>query len=305
MTEIGENVIELELPELRPECWQNDEENKQFFFLLIKDILRGFDLGKWHLLRPRTGGMWKENSGPVHLVMNELFFVLQGGCSYQFPEEQIDAGAGSLVMVSSGMPHLEYPDNRTGKRFASLVLIVGDNQAWIHLAGCHTGKDLQICCCVNLPDAIFYHRLTDSLSFVPYEPEEIRIHLVKSLLLKLAADIEEMLQPFERSEQFRSAIASGAKRIIDENIPGRFFSVQELAGMLECSSNHLSAVFSRAYGVTISEYVSDLRLKHAKELLARSRFSISDIAGKCGYNDASYFSRCFRKRYGVSPSQMR
>jgi AraC-like DNA-binding protein len=49
-----------------------------------------------------------------------------------------------------------------------------------------------------------------------------------------------------------------------------------------------------------------LRLRKAAELLAReAERRISDIAFDCGFNDLSYFNRCFRRRFGLTPSAAR
>ena len=54
-----------------------------------------------------------------------------------------------------------------------------------------------------------------------------------------------------------------------------------------------------------AELLGDLRLKRAQDLLKNSEFNINEIAQKCGYTDIAYFSRCFKKRFGVSPSSWR
>jgi AraC-like DNA-binding protein len=50
----------------------------------------------------------------------------------------------------------------------------------------------------------------------------------------------------------------------------------------------------------------ELRLRKAADLLARaSEWRISDIAFDCGFNDLSYFNRCFRRRFGLTPTAAR
>lgn len=59
--------------------------------------------------------------------------------------------------------------------------------------------------------------------------------------------------------------------------------------------------FKRATGMTPSEYLTHLRMKQAKELLASSQYSVKDVARSVGFSDELYFSRLFKKREGLPP----
>lgn len=54
-------------------------------------------------------------------------------------------------------------------------------------------------------------------------------------------------------------------------------------------------------GKTTTEYINEVRLKKSIELLKDGNMNITEIAINCGFNDVNYFSRLFKKRYGVSP----
>jgi len=51
--------------------------------------------------------------------------------------------------------------------------------------------------------------------------------------------------------------------------------------------------------------LNELRLRKAAELLANGEGRVSDIAFECGFNDLSYFNRCFRRRFGLTPTAAR
>lgn len=59
------------------------------------------------------------------------------------------------------------------------------------------------------------------------------------------------------------------------------------------------------YNVTPAQYLMNLRMKHAKEHLRTSNCKIFELAEKCGFCDAMYFSRCFKKHVGMTPKQFR
>ena len=56
-------------------------------------------------------------------------------------------------------------------------------------------------------------------------------------------------------------------------------------------------------GKTITEYINEVRLKKSIELLKSGNVNITEIAIICGFNDVNYFSRLFKKKYGVSPTK--
>lgn len=82
-------------------------------------------------------------------------------------------------------------------------------------------------------------------------------------------------------------------------------TVNELANEMSVSRAWISRCFKAVTGKTIKEYITDVRISHAKDLLTQTPFPIVEIAAACGYSDAMFFSRMFRKVTGCSPSQWR
>ena len=78
-------------------------------------------------------------------------------------------------------------------------------------------------------------------------------------------------------------------------------SIEELAGRVALNRTTLQKVFKQMYGVTIFEYRTQVRIQEAKNLLLDNRYPITEIAGMCGYSNASKFSAAFRKITGVNP----
>lgn len=69
------------------------------------------------------------------------------------------------------------------------------------------------------------------------------------------------------------------------------------------SAQHLSTLFSREKDITLSSYITNYRMQKAKELFLKDAPSIQNAAVLCGFTDAGYFSKCFKKYYGVSPKE--
>ncbi len=81
-----------------------------------------------------------------------------------------------------------------------------------------------------------------------------------------------------------------------------------VAGMAEVSGlseRSFKRRFARATGMTPIEYVHSIRLEETRHLLERSDLPIEAIANQVGYEDASFFSRLFKRRVGQTPAQYR
>lgn len=82
-------------------------------------------------------------------------------------------------------------------------------------------------------------------------------------------------------------------------------SVDTVADYVQRSSSYLSRVFKEATGITVGDYLIQLRIKRAMELLARQNSTIEEICGEIGYANVSYFSKIFKSRTGLTPGQYR
>lgn len=78
-----------------------------------------------------------------------------------------------------------------------------------------------------------------------------------------------------------------------------------VAKRINVDRSHLSRVFHREAGMTIKDYIEQLRLSHAHDLLGMTDMSIADIACECGYSNVESLTRNFRESQGISPSEFR
>ena len=82
-------------------------------------------------------------------------------------------------------------------------------------------------------------------------------------------------------------------------------SLSEIAKALHINASYASRLFSSKYGKTITEYITHVRIEHAKNLLTTTDASIGNIALNVGFEDVNYFSRLFKKHTGCSPCKYR
>ncbi len=80
-------------------------------------------------------------------------------------------------------------------------------------------------------------------------------------------------------------------------------SVSAVSEMMNVSDSYLMHLLRKSLGRTFNDILTDYRISIAKKLLREGKFRVNEVADKVGYNDEKYFSRVFKKRVGVSPSE--
>lgn len=82
-------------------------------------------------------------------------------------------------------------------------------------------------------------------------------------------------------------------------------SIAHLARLCKISEPYLRRLFQQTFSVSPAVYIRNLRIKRAKELLLAGEYSITEAATLSGFNNASYFSREFKKATGISPNEFK
>ncbi|MDD3198659.1 MAG: helix-turn-helix transcriptional regulator, partial [Eubacteriales bacterium] len=96
-----------------------------------------------------------------------------------------------------------------------------------------------------------------------------------------------------------------ARTYLEENYCDSSISLESAAERIALSPQYLSRIFSNQMGKTYIDYLTDLRIRRAMELLRKTDRSIKEISNDVGYGDPNYFSRIFKKITGKTPSEYR
>jgi AraC-like DNA-binding protein len=122
----------------------------------------------------------------------------------------------------------------------------------------------------------------------------------------------------ELSEKFKDTVSSGvedaiessdqrlfknAVKIIENNIGDSLFGVEQMAKELGMSRTNLHRKIKATTGFPPSDLIRNIRLRKAAYLLLNQVDSVSQIGFKVGFEDHSYFSKSFKKQFGVPPSE--
>ncbi len=176
------------------------------------------------------------------------------------------------------------------------------------------------CCWVT-----FYYGIPDEL-FAAFGLERIGIYQAEACPIQLFKKIAEaamgidvraerqagelayqLLSKAANSIQFsdQNDLIAEATDYIKEHWQDPDFDINQLASHFHMHRSQLSRQFTKRIGIAPSSYLTRLRLQHAARMLLEAQHSSESISKTCGFNDASYFARRFRKAFGMAPQDYR
>ncbi len=110
---------------------------------------------------------------------------------------------------------------------------------------------------------------------------------------------------FRDNREFSSVVEHIRSSIL-HNFSSPAFELDQVIRQMPFNYDYLRKLFQKEMGLTPLKYMIDLRMKKAKGMLAAAwtrEYSVAEVAENCGFSDALYFSRVFKKYYGCSPSE--
>lgn len=216
----------------------------------------------------------------VFLLMNQV-----GNCGLRQRGRQIGLKPGELTVLCTEEPYLLECESE----HATLVLFVPGAELGRRLAD-HVAVAHPTAECELL--AAFLRRLgrLDGQETGPGN------------LLQTTLDLIELNWP-TRPKRFRRTSAMVWEKRLESYVAQYLgetdLCAERIARALGISSRYVQMLFARM-NTTVSHYILESRLQMAAERLRKEDLPVSDIALEAGFNDLSYFCRCFRKRFGVS-----
>ncbi len=122
---------------------------------------------------------------------------------------------------------------------------------------------------------------------------------VQEEVLRFIAERMRFLE--EKRQSRKTDLPEKVMRYIGENYSCFNLTLQEMSKHFGVSKTVLCQQFRDAAGMTIGEYILQVRMLRARELFEKGCGNVAYAAEKCGYEDAGYFSKCFKKYFGISP----
>lgn len=126
----------------------------------------------------------------------------------------------------------------------------------------------------------------------------------KIILLQFIHELWKKGFIVENDTTGRNTVEKEMVSYIQQNYTGKIL-LREFGEQFHLSEKYISRYFKEHFHITLSQYVTYLRLEHAKQMLQETDISVTEVAMQSGYQDISYFIRSFKKTYGVSPLKYR
>ena len=207
---------------------------------------------------------------------------------------------GSIVLLKLDEPFFA-ADGASHKRFTNVHLPVDALRAMVadvdDLVGCELEPGGALSLVMDYSDLLLRH---------PAAADEagmaIASHLLDLAAVGLGARSDVAAAAQRRG--LRAVRLKAVLSILEVRYHEPDFSAQKLAAAAGLSERYVNELLFGA-GASFTTRLTELRLRKAADLLAHRAGRISDIAFACGFNDLSYFNRCFRRRFGLTPTAAR
>jgi signal transduction histidine kinase/DNA-binding response OmpR family regulator len=204
-------------------------------------------------------------------------------------EKQTDLVISDVMMpVMNGVElcHLLKGDEITSHIPVILLTARADHES--KLEGLRTGADDYIIKPFNMPELLA--RINNLI--------EQRKKLIRKYKDRIVVQPHEItVTPLD--ERF----IQRALHLIENNLDNIAFDVEKMTSELGISRTNLHRKLKSITGMSTSEFIQDFRLRRAALLIEKRADSISQIAYQVGFNDQSYFTKCFKKKFGKTPSE--
>lgn len=260
----------------------------------------------------RSGGGFHT---PLDFAVRNLFYIVWSGryeCSslYSVRREALDFY--SVIYVQEGQLELEYEGGKT---------LVGENEAVLvdfriphayRAASDHLIKW----------EMLFKGGASEALYELLKEKGKRKFRVTGRLHRTLERLMEETESPFPQDHTISMLIHTMFCNMIDQdsvtlsppvqeaveymnNHYGSSLQISEIADHVSLSRYYFTRLFRRETGRTPNEYLADVRVNAAKEMLTDQVLSITEIADRCGFVNTSHFTRFFREKTGQTPAAFR
>lgn len=217
--------------------------------------------------------------------------LLKGDALLLVPGERIYAEADEDSRFVTYFVHFNFFSN---KEAAAITPMLDDGRPWPKSV--HLGFDAYA---QELCSQIFTKLNIDKENIAS-------LMIVNGCLLSLLGVIYDQFSRQERGIESYSARQKRRIYLAEDYIKQHFhkdLTVADIAAIADLSLTHFRKLFKLATGKSPKDYIIDYRLKMARSYMLEAEHNITEIARLAGFDDIHYFSRLFKEREGITPSE--
>ncbi|WP_271753576.1 AraC family transcriptional regulator [Cohnella sp. JJ-181] len=126
---------------------------------------------------------------------------------------------------------------------------------------------------------------------------------IRQVILQSMKEINQ--QKTDDSGGRNDILVTTIKDIVRQNHADLNLSLQTIATMMKLSADYMGRMFKKSEMMSVADYINEVRLNHAKEMLENEKYTITEIMEKVGFANQSYFFKLFKKKLGSTPGDYR
>lgn len=225
------------------------------------------------------------------VTFSRMHFVTEGEGVLHTPSGEFPLTAGDVFILMPGMPYMI--DTAGGLKYV-YVCVNGDRV-----------RDIAEMLRVTPASCVFRNmgRLAELWKGGIGLSTEMLKFYGEGAFLTTAAVIGEELFAREESRVAGTTAASLIKREADEQFADPTLTLESVCRRLNYSPKYISSAFKREYGVTFKDYLTTTRINNSLALMDKGFVSIKDISNLSGFSDPLYFSKVFKQRMRITPTE--
>lgn len=151
-----------------------------------------------------------------------------------------------------------------------------------------------------------YEDILDKIYMIASSSQHIKdMKIYEQIVSLLTLLMQDNWRPGEKKKgSVKKQNLQNVKEYMDQHYNDKI-TLDMLSDMFFINKYYLTRVFKEQFGITISGYLLQIRITHAKQMLRFTDHTIDSISRECGMQDANYFSRMFKKVEGCTPGEYR
>lgn len=228
----------------------------------------------------------------------ELFYVLNGSGSFIVEEESFPIKKQDLIIVNPSIRHTEVSDKNSPLEYIvlgveGLNFLIYDDKEYlnIHCEPIHENLNF------------YFYTILREMDEQKEGYETVCQNLLEALIIQISrhtgSPVEMLPSPKKITRE-----CSYAKRFIDSNFRENI-TLDTLAELTHLNKYYFAHTFTEIYGIAPMNYLAQKRIFTSQELLTSTDLNQAEIAKQCGFSSSSYFSQCFRRTCGMTPTAYR
>lgn len=252
----------------------------------------------------------------THADFSELVIILSGSAIHVVGEESFAIGKGDVFVINQGTSHGYF--NAEGFQLCNIMFrpeelfqeafdlneLEGFQALFVMEPYLTLRNQFKSRLALDMREFDFVYDLIEQMQIEYNQPLAGRKAVLLSQFYLLVVRLSRTYTFPDQINGFQVINIAKSVSFIEKHYCDKM-TLKQLAEISYMSERNFSRVFVSAYGMTPFTYIMNVRLVNATRLLRSSILPISMISEQCGFTEHSFFTRCFHKKYGVSPSEYR